>query len=80
MRFDFNVSAPLLLSCFGFSFVLGCGASFLVGSHILLSMVVQQLVVLLVFSQETVSAHPSTPPSYTCGVSTGFFMTSRKAK
>ena len=31
MRFDFNVSAPLLLSCFGFSFVLGRGASFFGG-------------------------------------------------
>ena len=36
---------------------------FLVGSGILLAMVVQQLVVILVFSQEEMSAHPSTLPS-----------------
>ena len=35
---------------------------FLVGSGILLAMVVQQLVI-LVFSQEEMSAHPSTLPS-----------------
>ena len=36
---------------------------FLAGSGILLAMVVQQLVVILVFSQEEMSAHPSTLPS-----------------
>ena len=41
MRLDFNVNAPLLSSHCSFSFVLGCGVSFLVGSNILLSMVGQ---------------------------------------
>ena len=36
-----NVILPLLLSCWGFSFALGHGVSFLVGSNILLLMVVQ---------------------------------------
>ena len=36
-----NVILPLLLSCWGFSFALGHGISFLVGSNILLLMVVQ---------------------------------------
>ena len=48
----------------GFSFVFGCGVSFLVSSSVFLSMIVQQLVVILVFSQEGVRAHPSTPPSW----------------
>ena len=47
---------------------------------ILLLMVVQQLVVILVLLQEEMSTRPFTPPSYTCAVSTGFFMTSRKPK
>ena len=38
---------------------------FLVGSNILLSMVVQQRVVILEFSQEKMSAHPSPPSSST---------------
>ena len=37
-----NVILPLLPSCWGFSFALGCGVFFLVGSNILLLMVVQQ--------------------------------------
>ena len=45
-----NMILPLLPSCWGFSFALGCGYIFLVGSVILLSMVVQQLVVILEFS------------------------------
>ena len=57
--FDFIVIVPLLLSCYAFVFVFDCGVSFLVGSSVLLSMVVQQLVVILVFSQEEMSAHPS---------------------
>ena len=48
----------------GFSFVFGCGVSFLVSSSVFLSMIVQQLVVILVFSQEGVRACPSTPPSW----------------
>ena len=42
---------------------LGMGYLFLVGSNILLSMVVQQLVVILVFSQDKMSTRP-TLPSY----------------
>ena len=50
---------PLVPSCRGFSFALGHGVSFLLGSNILISMVVQQLVAFLEFSQE-MSAHSST--------------------
>ena len=39
------------------------GVFFLVGSSILLSMVVQQVVAILVLSQEEMSTYPSTPPS-----------------
>ena len=49
----------------GFSFVFGCGVLFLVSSSVFLSMFVQQLVVILVLSQEGVSARPSTLPSWT---------------
>ena len=38
-------------SYWGFSFALGCGVSFLVGSNILSSMAIQQWVVILKFSQ-----------------------------
>ena len=62
MGFDFIVIVPLLLSYCGFSFVFGCGVSFLVSSSVFLSMIVQQLVVILVLSQEGVRALPSTPP------------------
>ena len=65
MGFDFIVIVPLLLSHCSFSFVFGCRVSFLVGSSVFLSMVVQQLVVISVLSQEEVSAHPSTSPSCT---------------
>ena len=64
MGFDFTVIVPLLPSHCGFSFVFGCGVSFLVSSSVFLSMIVQQLVVILVFSQEGVRARPSTPPSW----------------
>ena len=62
MGFDFIVIVPLLPSCCGFFFVFG-RVSLLVGSRVLLSMVIQQLFVILVFSQEEMSARPSTPPS-----------------
>ena len=62
MGFDFIVIAPLLPSRCGFSFVFGRGLSFLVSSVFLL-MIVQQLVVIPVLSQEGVRARPSTPPS-----------------
>ena len=60
MGFDFIVIVPLLQSHCGFSFVFGCGISFLVSSSVFLSMIVQQLVVILVLSQEGVGARPST--------------------
>ena len=62
MGFDFIVIAPLLPSHCGFSFVFACGVSFLVSSSVFLSMIVQQLVVIPVFSKEGVRAHPSTLP------------------
>ena len=42
---------------------LDVGYLFLVGANILLSLVVKQQVVILEFSQEKMSACPSTPPS-----------------
>ena len=49
-----NAILPLLPSCWGFSFAFGCEVSFFVcvGTNILLSMVVQQRVAILEFSQE----------------------------
>ena len=41
------------------------GAFFLVGSSVFLLMAVQQLVVILVLSQEEISTRPSSPPSWT---------------
>ena len=64
MGFDLTVIAPLLPSHCGFSFFFGCGVPFLVSSSVFLLMIVQQLVVILVFSQEGVRAHPSTLPSW----------------
>ena len=59
-----NVILPLLPSYYGFSFVPGHGVSFfLVRSNIRQLMVIQQWVVILEFSQEKMSARPSTPPS-----------------
>ena len=49
---NLNMILPLLLSSWGFSFALGHGVSFLVRSNILFSVVVQQRVVILEFSQE----------------------------
>ena len=46
MGFDFIVIVPLLPSHCSFSFVFGCGVSFLVSSSVFLSMIVQQLVVI----------------------------------
>ena len=68
--FILNMILPLQPSCWGFSFSLGCeesflGNLFLVGSTILLSMVVWWLVaIFLEFSQEKMSACPSTLPSW----------------
>ena len=64
MGFDFIVIAPLLPSHCGFSVVFGCGVSSLVSSSVFLLMIVQQSVVILVFSQEGVREHPFTPPSW----------------
>ena len=50
--------APPSISC-SFFFVFGCGVSFLIGFSVLLSMFVQQLVVILLLSQEMIT-HPST--------------------
>ena len=55
-----NTILPLLPSCWGLSFALGQGVSFLVGSNILFSMVVQQQVAILEFLQEKMSTRPST--------------------
>ena len=52
-----------LPSHWGF-FVFGCGVSFSVGSSVLLLMVVEQLIAILVLSQEEMSASHSTPPSW----------------
>ena len=64
MGFDFTVIVPLLPSHCGFSFVFGCGVSFLLSSSVFLLMIVQQLIVILVFLQEGVRARPSTLPSW----------------
>ena len=58
-----NMISPLLPSVRASPLSLDMGYYFLVGSNILLLMVVQQLVVVLEFSQEKVSTHPSTLPS-----------------
>ena len=63
MDFDFIVIAPLLPSHCGFPFVFGFGVSILVSSNVSLLMIVQQLVVIPVLSQEGVSVRPSTLPS-----------------
>ena len=54
---DFGPPTVLL----GFSFALGQKVSFLVGPNILLSMIVQQSIVILEFSQEKMSTPPPTP-------------------
>ena len=50
-----NTILPLLPFCWGFSFALGCGVSFLVGFNILLLMVFHQLAAILEFSQQKMS-------------------------
>ena len=59
-----NVIFLILLSCWASPLLLDMGYLFLVGSNILLSMVVQQCVVILEFLQEKMRAGPSTPPSW----------------
>ena len=63
MGFDFIMIVPILPPHCGFFFAFGLGVSFLVGSSILLSMVVQQLAVILVLSPEEMNICPSTLPS-----------------
>ena len=58
MGLDFTVIVPLLPSHCGFSFVFGCGVSFLLSSSVFPSVIVRQLVVILVFSQEGVALLP----------------------
>ena len=52
MGFYFIIIVPLLPFCCGFSFVFECRVSFLVGISIFWSMVVQQLVMIPVFSKK----------------------------
>ena len=59
-KYDFAPPTVLL----GLLLSLGHRYLFLVGSNILLSMVVQQRVVILESLQEKMSAHPSILPSY----------------
>ena len=59
-----NAILPLLPSFWGFSFVLGRGYPFLMGSNHLLSMVVQQPVVIFEFLQKKMGTCPSTLPSW----------------
>ena len=63
MGFDFIMIAHSYHVTTASSLSLDVGYLFLVGSSILLSIVVQQLVATLVLSQEEMSVPPSTPPS-----------------
>ena len=59
----FIMIAPLYHLATGLFFVFGRGVPFLMGSGVLLSMVVQQLVAILVLLQEEMSTHSPTLPS-----------------
>ena len=61
--FDFIILVLILLSPYDFLFVFGYRVSFLVGFSVLFSMVIQQLVVISVFSWAEMSSHPSALPS-----------------
>ena len=63
LRFDFkhDCASPTLVGASPLP--LDTGYLFLVGSRILLLMVAQELVAILVFSQEKMSIHPATLPS-----------------
>ena len=63
MGFDLIVIMPLAPSCCSLFFVLDMGYLFLVGSSLLLSMVVQQLVAILVLMLEEMNTCPSPLPS-----------------
>ena len=69
----FYCDCALLPSHCGFSFVFGCGVSFLMSSSVFMLMIVQQLVVILVLSPEGVRARPSTLPSWTNLASSSIF-------
>ena len=73
MEFDFTVIGPSYHLAAASSLSLDMGYLFLVGSSILPSMAVQQLVAVLVLSQEEVSSHPSTLPFWTRTDSYVFF-------
>ena len=60
-EFDFQCDCTPLVATSPLS--LEGGYLFLMGSNILLLMAVKQLVAILVFSLEKISAHPFTPPS-----------------
>ena len=60
MGFDFIVIILLLPSHSGFFLAFRCAVSFLVGSSVLLSMIVQLLVAISVLFQEEESTCPST--------------------
>ena len=62
MGFDFIMIMPLLIVLLQLLIYLWMYL-FLVGSSVLLSMVVQQLVANLVLSQQEMNTHPSTLPS-----------------
>ena len=64
MGFDFTVIAPPYHLTVASPLSLDVGVSFLVSSSVFLLMIVQQLAVILVFSEEGVRARPSTPPSW----------------
>ena len=61
--FHFIMITPLHHLSTGLFFVFGRGVPFLVGSGVLLSMIVQQLVAILVLLQEEMSTHSPTLPS-----------------
>ena len=66
MRFDFKhywATPTILLGPYWGPLPLDVGYLSLVGSNILLSMVVQQLIATLVFSHEKMNVCPSIPPS-----------------
>ena len=63
LRFDFNHDCTPSIILLHFSFALGHGVLFFGGFQHSLSMVIRQLIVILVFLQEKMSASPSVPPS-----------------
>ena len=62
MGFDFIVIVPLLQSNLAYSLPLNAEHQFSVGSSVLLSMIVQEKIPILVFSQEEMSTCHFIPP------------------